>query len=123
MKPLSCGSAQIWQHGTSLMNYLRMVRGTRGPHPADQGRVAAKSLTCRTPQLTQPTWGDRGSPPMDQGHISSLIPKIPRIHSQSNGPGEPPTVQGLLGWGLEPSTWAHRWSQPGCIQGGWALLL
>ncbi|KAK2532714.1 Grik4 [Columba guinea] len=24
VKPLSCGSAQIWQHGTSLMNYLRM---------------------------------------------------------------------------------------------------
>lgn len=27
VKALSCGSAQIWQHGTSLMNYLRMVRG------------------------------------------------------------------------------------------------
>ncbi|XP_020648241.3 glutamate receptor ionotropic, kainate 4 isoform X1 [Pogona vitticeps] len=25
VKPLSCGSPQIWQHGTSLMNYLRMV--------------------------------------------------------------------------------------------------
>ncbi|ELK30299.1 Glutamate receptor, ionotropic kainate 4 [Myotis davidii] len=25
VKALSCGSAQIWQHGTSLMNYLRMV--------------------------------------------------------------------------------------------------
>ncbi|XP_043936952.1 glutamate receptor ionotropic, kainate 4 [Protopterus annectens] len=25
VKPLSCGSAQIWQHGTSLMNYLRMI--------------------------------------------------------------------------------------------------
>ncbi|XP_036132337.1 glutamate receptor ionotropic, kainate 4 [Molossus molossus] len=25
VRPLSCGSAQIWQHGTSLMNYLRMV--------------------------------------------------------------------------------------------------
>ncbi|XP_044145443.1 glutamate receptor ionotropic, kainate 4 [Bufo gargarizans] len=25
VKPLSCASAQIWQHGTSLMNYLRMV--------------------------------------------------------------------------------------------------
>lgn len=30
VKPLSCGSAQIWQHGTSLMNYLRMVRGAGG---------------------------------------------------------------------------------------------
>lgn len=25
VKPLSCNSPQIWQHGTSLMNYLRMV--------------------------------------------------------------------------------------------------
>uniref|UniRef100_G1PSR7 Glutamate receptor n=1 Tax=Myotis lucifugus TaxID=59463 RepID=G1PSR7_MYOLU len=25
VKALSCGSAQIWQHGTSLMNYLRMI--------------------------------------------------------------------------------------------------
>lgn len=26
VKPLSCTSSLIWQHGTSLMNYLRMVR-------------------------------------------------------------------------------------------------
>lgn len=25
VKPLSCSSPLIWQHGTSLMNYLRMV--------------------------------------------------------------------------------------------------
>ncbi|XP_042565046.1 glutamate receptor ionotropic, kainate 5 [Clupea harengus] len=25
VRPLSCSSPQIWQHGTSLMNYLRMV--------------------------------------------------------------------------------------------------
>ncbi|ROL44503.1 Glutamate receptor ionotropic, kainate 5 [Anabarilius grahami] len=25
IKPLSCTSPQIWQHGTSLMNYLRMI--------------------------------------------------------------------------------------------------
>ena len=25
VKPLSCTTPQIWQHGTSLMNYLRMV--------------------------------------------------------------------------------------------------
>lgn len=25
VKPLSCTSPLIWQHGTSLMNYLRMV--------------------------------------------------------------------------------------------------
>ncbi|KAG9355790.1 hypothetical protein JZ751_000632, partial [Albula glossodonta] len=32
VKPLSCTSPQIWQHGTSLMNYLRMVSAQyRGP--------------------------------------------------------------------------------------------
>lgn len=25
VKPLACTSANIWPHGTSLMNYLRMV--------------------------------------------------------------------------------------------------
>lgn len=29
VKPLSCTSPQIWQHGTSLMNYLRMVNTRR----------------------------------------------------------------------------------------------
>lgn len=38
VKPLSCGSAQIWQHGTSLMNYLRMVRG--GGDPAGHAQPA-----------------------------------------------------------------------------------
>lgn len=38
VKPLSCGSAQIWQHGTSLMNYLRMVRG--GGNPAGHAQPA-----------------------------------------------------------------------------------
>lgn len=30
VKPLSCTSPQIWQHGTSLMNYLRMVNTSAG---------------------------------------------------------------------------------------------
>ena len=38
VKPLSCGSAQIWQHGTSLMNYLRMVSG--GGDPAGHAQPA-----------------------------------------------------------------------------------
>lgn len=38
VKPLSCGSAQIWQHGTSLMNYLRMVSG--GGDPAGHAQTA-----------------------------------------------------------------------------------
>lgn len=28
VKPLSCSSPSIWQHGTSLINYLRMVTHT-----------------------------------------------------------------------------------------------
>lgn len=31
VKPLSCTSPQIWQHGTSLMNYLRMVNSLQAP--------------------------------------------------------------------------------------------
>lgn len=57
VKALSCGSAQIWQHGTSLMNYLRMVRwggwgkgGAGGQAQQATGRVASKILTCRPPQ-------------------------------------------------------------------------
>lgn len=52
VKPLSCGSAQIWQHGTSLMNYLRMVSRERG---GPRGR---------------------GSLPRARGH--SLCPPAPR---------------------------------------------
>lgn len=33
VKPLSCTSPQIWQHGTSLMNYLRMVNTRRALPP------------------------------------------------------------------------------------------
>lgn len=32
VKPLSCTSPLIWQHGTSLMNYLRMVHTCTPPH-------------------------------------------------------------------------------------------
>jgi ionotropic kainate glutamate receptor 5 len=30
VKPLACTSANIWPHGTSLMNYLRMVSQEQG---------------------------------------------------------------------------------------------
>lgn len=30
VKPLACTSANIWPHGTSLMNYLRMVSQKQG---------------------------------------------------------------------------------------------
>lgn len=32
VKPLSCTSPLIWQHGTSLMNYLRMVHTPKHTH-------------------------------------------------------------------------------------------
>lgn len=31
-RPLSCSSPLIWQHGTSLMNYLRMVHTLTHTH-------------------------------------------------------------------------------------------
>lgn len=51
VKPLSCGSAQIWQHGTSLMNYLRMVRGGGAPggHARPLGCVCVSGVTILGP--------------------------------------------------------------------------
>ncbi|XP_051722133.1 glutamate receptor ionotropic, kainate 5-like isoform X2 [Ctenopharyngodon idella] len=43
IKPLSCTSPQIWQHGTSLMNYLRMVE-----YDGLTGRVEFNSKGQRT---------------------------------------------------------------------------
>ncbi|XP_070292440.1 LOW QUALITY PROTEIN: glutamate receptor ionotropic, kainate 5-like [Salvelinus sp. IW2-2015] len=43
VKPLSCTTPQIWQHGTSLMNYLRMVMDGRCT-----GRVEFNSKGQRT---------------------------------------------------------------------------
>ncbi|MCJ8728846.1 hypothetical protein PDJAM_G00009200 [Pangasius djambal] len=43
VKPLSCSSPQIWQHGTSLMNYLRMVE-----YDGLTGRVEFNSKGQRT---------------------------------------------------------------------------
>ncbi|XP_051776842.1 glutamate receptor ionotropic, kainate 5 isoform X2 [Erpetoichthys calabaricus] len=43
VKPLSCTSPQIWQHGTSLMNYLRMVE-----YDGLTGRVEFNSKGQRT---------------------------------------------------------------------------
>lgn len=42
---LSCKSSKIWEHGTSLMNYLRMVRRTAG---------RAHDLPIISPAGTQP---------------------------------------------------------------------
>ena len=56
VKPLSCGSAQIWQHGTSLMYYLRMVRG--GGNPAGHAQPAMDRVGgghCSRPPTSRPT--------------------------------------------------------------------
>lgn len=46
VKPLACTSANIWPHGTSLMNYLRMVRGGGAPggHARPLGCVCWRGL-------------------------------------------------------------------------------
>lgn len=51
VKPLSCTSPQIWQHGTSLMNYLRMVSARTGtpPHPSTRApspRPSVERMEC-----------------------------------------------------------------------------
>lgn len=61
VKPLSCGSAQIWQHGTSLMNYLRMVRGGWGP--AGGGRVRDALSEVLIPQASFVTSQSQIKPP------------------------------------------------------------
>lgn len=36
---LSCKSSKIWEHGTSLMNYLRMVRTSSGRREQKAGAL------------------------------------------------------------------------------------
>lgn len=51
VKPLACTSANIWPHGTSLMNYLRMVRGGGAPggHARPVGCVCVSGVTILGP--------------------------------------------------------------------------
>lgn len=44
VKPLSCTSPQIWQHGTSLMNYLRMVNAPQVFHVENDGENNLKHV-------------------------------------------------------------------------------
>lgn len=60
VKPLACTSANIWPHGTSLMNYLRMVSGERGGprgqgHPSQAGTLTVSTLWPSPPLPTPPT--------------------------------------------------------------------
>lgn len=79
VKPLSCGSAQIWQHGTSLMNYLRMVRsgwGPAGPRPACGW--GPSSLGSLSPGLLDKTATCGDPTQCTGGRICPLIPKTPQ---------------------------------------------
>lgn len=80
VKPLSCGSAQIWQHGTSLMNYLRMVRGVWGPAGGGWGTLCARPCTSRPPRdITVPDKTAICADPIlcTLSHSCSLIPNAP----------------------------------------------
>ena len=87
VKPLSCGSAQIWQHGTSLMNYLRMVRGGGDPaghaQPA-RGRVwgghCSRPPTSRPPQYITAMGKTMICGDPIQGSISPSCFLIPKNH-------------------------------------------
>lgn len=49
VKPLACTSANIWPHGTSLMNYLRMVSPERGGPRGRQPASGTGALTVSPP--------------------------------------------------------------------------
>lgn len=61
VKPLACTSANIWPHGTSLMNYLRMVsqewEGRGAGQPASDGGLTVSTPwpLCPLPPPTPPT--------------------------------------------------------------------
>uniref|UniRef100_A0A8D0U4T7 Glutamate receptor n=1 Tax=Sus scrofa TaxID=9823 RepID=A0A8D0U4T7_PIG len=46
VKPLACTSANIWPHGTSLMNYLRMVSRKRGGLRGRSGGLPQAGALC-----------------------------------------------------------------------------
>ena len=130
VKPLSCGSAHIWQHGTSLMNYLRMVRGGGGPaghaQPVGGGRDhCSRPLTSRPPQyITAPGKTVICGDPIEGiiGHSCSLIPKNHRESMASLFTGQWTLSLRLLGglWipGLELDPLAQRWSLQSSAQVG-----
>uniref|UniRef100_A0A674P878 Glutamate receptor n=1 Tax=Takifugu rubripes TaxID=31033 RepID=A0A674P878_TAKRU len=63
VKPLSCTSPQIWQHGTSLMNYLRMVE-----YDGLTGRVEFNSKGQRTNYTLRILEKHRGGHKEVRGH-------------------------------------------------------
>lgn len=46
VKPLACTSANIWPHGTSLMNYLRMVRLALPAQPLAASQATSDPTRC-----------------------------------------------------------------------------
>ena len=87
VKPLACTSANIWPHGTSLMNYLRRVRGGGDPaghaQPA-RGRVwgghCSRPPTSRPPQYITAMGKTMICGDPIQGSISPSCFLIPKNH-------------------------------------------
>uniref|UniRef100_A0A8C3HKE4 Glutamate receptor n=1 Tax=Chrysemys picta bellii TaxID=8478 RepID=A0A8C3HKE4_CHRPI len=79
VKPLSCGSAQIWQHGTSLMNYLRMVEleGLTG-HIEFNSKGQRSNYALKILQYTR-----RGFKQIGHWHVSEGLTMDNRIFSSN----------------------------------------
>jgi hypothetical protein len=101
VKPLACTSANIWPHGTSLMNYLRMVSQEQGAWrwrgtAAASGRgtdcvspalpLLSPRADCPVPCLTMPLslWG-----------LCALWALLPCISSLFDAPPPPPLLPPL----------------------------
>lgn len=56
VKPLACTSANIWPHGTSLMNYLRMVSQEQGARRwTGAAASSGRGTDCVHPALPPPS--------------------------------------------------------------------
>ncbi|XP_073759963.1 glutamate receptor ionotropic, kainate 4 isoform X4 [Callorhinus ursinus] len=79
VKPLSCGSAQIWQHGTSLMNYLRMVEleGLTG-HIEFNSKGQRSNYALKILQFTR-----NGFRQIGQWHVADGLSMDSRLHASN----------------------------------------
>uniref|UniRef100_A0A671W9F9 Glutamate receptor n=1 Tax=Sparus aurata TaxID=8175 RepID=A0A671W9F9_SPAAU len=79
VKPLSCTSPQIWQHGTSLMNYLRMVE-----YDGLTGRVEFNSKGQRTNYTLRILEKHRGGHKEVRIIFYNRIPENPYVMRKEN---------------------------------------
>lgn len=84
VKPLACTSANIWQHGTSLMNYLRMVRHgctfRVAPQPFTQDEACPNLAISKRKVLLAPNvglnWSKRGIATRTPGRNFGRMPSL-----------------------------------------------